>query len=106
MALLSCNAVLTSSSVVSNSFRPALPASLGSGVSVVRLAVRRVEVLRFAPEMSIEQAETERDQRWEVVRRGRFECWRVGAGGGDSAGDGFVFRVGKHGVEIERESGA
>jgi len=65
-----------------------------------------VEVLRFAPEMSIEQAEAERGQRWEVVKRGRFECWRVGAGGGDGVGDGFVFRVGMHGVEMERESGA
>lgn len=105
MALLSCHAVVSSESVAGTAFRPALPVALAGGVNVVRLAVRRVEVLKFAPEMSVEQAEAERGQRWEVVKRGRFECWRVGVGGGESAGDGFVFRVGERGVEIEREDG-
>lgn len=59
--------------------------------------------------MSVEEAEAERGARWEVVSRGRFECWRLGAGekkglgaGRDGDGRGFVFRVGR-GVEVEVE---
>lgn len=59
-----------------------------------------MEVLKFAPGMGVEQAEAERGQRWEVVRRGRFECWKVGSGGARE-GEGFVFRVGGEGVSIE-----
>lgn len=66
---------------------------------VTRLAVRRVDVLRFAHEMSWEQASAEAAKRWEVVKRGRFECWKVG--GVRDGFEGFVFRVGE-GVEIER----
>lgn len=75
---------------------------------MTRLAVRRVEVLKFAPEISVEQAEGEKGQRWEVVKRGRFECWKVGAGigGRDREGAGFVFRVGDAGIEVERDGGA
>lgn len=58
-----------------------------------------MNVLRFAPEMSWEQASAETAQRWEVVKRGRFECWK--AGGVRDGVEGFVFRVGE-GVEIER----
>lgn len=107
VALLGCNAVLTSASVLATAFRPALPAAWPGGVGVVRLAVRRVEVLKFAPEMGVEQAEGEKGQRWDVVRRARFECWKVGAGAGAGAregpGEGFVFRVGMRGVEVEEE---
>ena len=74
-------------------------------MSVTRLAVRRVEVLKFAPEMSVEQAEAERGQRWDVVQRARFECWKVGAGAWEGRGEGIVFRVGTCGVEVEGEGG-
>jgi hypothetical protein len=68
---------------------------------VTRFAIRRVEVLRFAPALSVAEAEVERAQRWDVVQKGRFEVWKVGVGVGD--GEGFVFRVGETGVEVERE---
>lgn len=70
----------------------------------MRLGVRRVEVVRFAPEMGVEQALAEGGQRWEVVQRGRFEVRRVGGSLGGE-GEGFVFRVGAQGVEVEREGG-
>ncbi|KAI4915246.1 hypothetical protein J4E85_010370 [Alternaria conjuncta] len=98
--LLSCATVLTSESNLLSSYRPALPTSWPQGTPVTRLAVRRVDVLKFAPGVSVEDAEKERVQRWEVVSRGRFECWRVGVGARD--GEGFVFRVGK-GIEMERD---
>jgi hypothetical protein len=72
-------------------------------VAVTRLAVRRVEVLRFAPALSVEEAEVERAQRWDVVRKGHFECWKVGVGARE--GDRFVFRVDDAGVEVEKEGG-
>ncbi|KAF2249456.1 hypothetical protein BU26DRAFT_484873 [Trematosphaeria pertusa] len=98
-ALLSCAVILTSHSASATHFRPAVPTAWPQGMRVTRLAVRRVEVLKFAPGVSVEDAEAERRQRWEIVARGRFEAWRVGHGAGES--EGFVFRVGK-GVEIER----
>ncbi|KAF9691004.1 hypothetical protein EKO04_011037 [Ascochyta lentis] len=108
--LLSCNILTTSPSLVPTAFRPALPSSWPSGVQLTRLAVRRIEVVKFAPEMSIEQAEAEKGARWDVVRRGRFECWRVGGAGlgprrHGNAGEeqGFVFCVGREGVSVERE---
>lgn len=70
-------------------------------MAVTRLAVRRVGVVKFKPQVSVEEAEAERAQRWDVVRRGRFECWKVGVGSKD--GEGFVFRVGEKGVDVERE---
>ncbi|KAI4628732.1 hypothetical protein J4E83_003285 [Alternaria metachromatica] len=100
--LLSCATILTSQSTTLSSYRPSLPTSWPQGSPVTRLAVRRVDVLKFAPAISVEDAEKERVQRWEVVSRGRFECWRVGVGARD--GEGFVFRVGK-GIEMEREGG-
>ncbi len=99
--LLSCTAILTSLSTTPTSFRPALPTSWPAGITVARLAVRRVDVLKFAPEMGVEQAEGERGQRWDVVRRGRFECWRIGRQGEEEGG--FVFRVGEGGVVLERD---
>jgi hypothetical protein len=102
---LACHAVLTTSSLSPSSFRPPLPTAWPAGLNVTRLGVRRVEVVKFAPEMSVEQAEGEKGQRGEVVRRGRFEAWKVGAGPGQETGEGFVFRVGERGVEIEREGG-
>jgi len=101
--LLSCAVILTSQSTAPTSFRPALPTSWPQNMTVTRLAVRRVEVLKFAPAVSIEEAEAERAQRWDVVQRGRFECWKVGIGIKD--GEGFVFRVGERGVEFERAQG-
>jgi len=98
--LLSCATILTSQSTTLSSYRPALPTSWPQGTPVTRLAVRRVDVLKFAPGISVEDAEKESVQRWEVVSRGRFECWRVGVGARD--GEGFVFRVGK-GIEMERD---
>jgi hypothetical protein len=98
--LLSC-ATITTSYSSSNSptiFRPHLPTAWPQGTQITRLAVSRVEVLRFAPAVSIEEAEAERQQRWEVVNRGQFECWKVGPGVRD--GEGFVFRVAQ-GVEVE-----
>jgi hypothetical protein len=65
------------------------------------LAVRRIEVLKFPPVMSMREAEGERQQRWDVVQRARFEAWRVGVGVRD--GEGFVFRIGERGVEIEQD---
>jgi hypothetical protein len=101
-SLLQCHVVLTSPSILPSLFRPPVPTAWPAGVGVVRLAVRRVEVVRFAPEMGVEQAQAEGAQRWEVVQRGRFEVWRVGGGPGGE-GEGFVFRVGAQGVEVERE---
>jgi hypothetical protein len=99
--LLSCAMVLTSQSTTPSTYRPALPTSWPQGMSVTRLAVRRVDVLKFASAMNVEEAERERLQRWEVVSRGRFECWKVGVGTRD--GEGFVFRVGK-GIVVERDN--
>ncbi|CAO2653324.1 Nn.00g027350.m01.CDS01 [Neocucurbitaria sp. VM-36] len=120
-ALFSNATILTSYSTSSSSpsysspappFRPVFPTSWPQrppgaragdaaihSAPVTRLAVRRVEVLKFAPAISVEEAEAERQQRWEVVSRGRFECWKVGVGVGD--GEGFVFRVGRRGVVLE-----
>ncbi|KAH9873301.1 hypothetical protein J1614_005699 [Plenodomus biglobosus] len=95
----SCHTILTSRSVSPSLFRPALPTSWSHSTSVTRLALRRVEVVKFAPAIRVEEAETERQQRWEIVSKGRFECWKVGAG--LKGEDGFVFRVGA-GVEIEQ----
>lgn len=68
---------------------------------VTRLGVRRMEVIGFKPGISSEEAEAERGKRWDVVRRGRFECFKVGAG---AAGEeGFVFSVREGCVDIERE---
>ncbi|KAF1834766.1 hypothetical protein BDW02DRAFT_621012 [Decorospora gaudefroyi] len=97
-SLLSCAILLTSRSSTPSTFRPLLPLSWPPGTPLTRLAVRRVDVGKFAPAISGEEAEVEREKRWSVVRRARFECWRVGAGRVD--GLGFVFRVGD-GVEIE-----
>lgn len=98
---LSCAVVTTSRSVTPGTYRPAVPAAWPTGMQLTRLAVRRVEVLKFAPAISVEQAEGERTQRWKVVQRGRFEAWRVGQG---RNGEGFVYRVGD-GVMVEREGG-
>jgi hypothetical protein len=57
-------------------------------------------VLNFAPAISVEEAEAEKARRWNVVQRGRFECWKVGMGIKD--GEGFVFRVDERGVEVEQ----
>jgi hypothetical protein len=107
--LSSCGIVVTGSSTTANAalFRTAIPVAWGRDVVVGRVAVRRAEVLKFAPGISVEEAEGERERRWEVVRRGRFECWRIGGAaqggrGGVKEGQGFVFRVGDVGVEIER----
>ena len=96
--LFSCATILTSQSTTPSAYRTAIPTSWPPGSAVVRLAVRRVEVVHFAPAISVEEAERERQQRWEVVSRAQFESWKVGASMKD--GNGFVFRVGK-GVEIE-----
>ncbi|KAL6709360.1 hypothetical protein ACN47E_001767 [Coniothyrium glycines] len=98
--LLSCTAILTSSSVSPGLFRPGLPLSWPVGSHVTRLAVRRVDVVPFAPQSSVEEAERERAQRWEVVARRRFECWKVGGSGGQEGGEGFVFWVGEAGVGV------
>jgi hypothetical protein len=95
-SLLSCATILTSQSVSPAIFRPALPVVWPAGVAVTRLGVKRVEVGRFRAGISVEEAEAEREARWDVVRRGRFECWRVGVDAG------FIFRVSEGGVEVER----
>jgi hypothetical protein len=95
-SLLSCATILASQSVSPAIFRPALPVVWPAGVAVTRLGVKRVEVGRFRAGISVEEAEAEREARWDVVRRGRFECWRVGVDAG------FVFRVSEGGVEVER----
>jgi hypothetical protein len=100
--LLSCATILTSQSTTPSMYRPALPTSWPQGTLVTRLAVRRVDVLKFALGTSVEEAEKEKLQRWEVASRGRFECWKVGMDVRD--GEGFIFRVGR-GVEVERDSG-
>jgi hypothetical protein len=63
--------------------------------------VRRVEVLKFPPVISVQEGEAERQRRWDVVQRARFECWKVGLNMRD--GKGFVFRVGERCVEIEQD---
>ena len=100
--LLSCAVILTSSSVSPTTLRPLLPTAWGQGVRHTRLGVRRVEVLKFAPAISAEQGELERQQRWDVVSKGRFECKKVGPGARDE--EGFWFRVGAWGVEVEQAS--
>lgn len=100
---LSCAVVVTGVSATPTAYRPPLPTSWPQALSVTRLAVRRVEVRRFAPGVSVEEAEAGREQRWEVVSRGRFVCSRV-VGGGRMEGEEFVFRVGD-GVEVERGEG-
>lgn len=97
--LFSCCTILTSHSVSASVFRPALPISWPLGTSVTRLALRRLEVIKFAPAISLEEAEVERQQRWQVVSKGRFECWKVGAR--VRGEEGFMFKVGL-GVEIEK----
>jgi hypothetical protein len=101
--LLSCGVVITSQSTTPTSFRPPLPLHWPQTMSTTRLAVRRVDVLKFAPAISVEDAETEKAQRWEVVAKGRFECWKVGVGVRD--GEGFVFRVEETGIAIENREG-
>jgi hypothetical protein len=54
-------------------------------------------VLKFAEGISVEEAEKERAKRWDVVTKGRFSVCKVGA----REGEGFVFRVGERGVEVE-----
>ncbi|KAF2125877.1 hypothetical protein P153DRAFT_389327 [Dothidotthia symphoricarpi CBS 119687] len=91
-----CATILASHSTSASALRPAIPTAWPQGVLTTKLGVRRVDVLKFAPGISVEGAEAERQQRWEVVRRGRFSCWRVGR-----EGEGFVFLVGG-GVRVER----
>lgn len=76
--LLSTSLVLSSHSAQVSSFRAPLPTFWPPGVSVTKLAVRRLDVVRFAPGISVEEAEGERDRRWEAVCKGRIECWKVG----------------------------
>lgn len=126
-----CGIVLTAHSSSASSFRPSLPvawaprageAGRAAGdardtttqttthidITPTRLAVRRIQVLKFAPAISLEEAEAERQQRWDVVSKGRFECWKIGVGTVAREGEGFVFRVGKGGVcveEVEEKGG-
>lgn len=106
--LFSSAIILTSHSTSPSVFRPPLPTSWPQNTPVTRLAVKRAEVLPFAPGISIEEAEVERAQRWEVVQRGKTECGRVGTGvsggGGHKEWEGFVFRV-REGIQIEKEEG-
>ncbi|KAF2477161.1 uncharacterized protein BDR25DRAFT_251739 [Lindgomyces ingoldianus] len=104
--MLSCAVILSSHSITMiHPFRTPFPMSWPSGTTSTRLAVRRVDVNKFAPAISVEEAEMERLQRWEVVSQGRFECWRVKLGVRD--GDGFVFKaeVGGDGVWVEQDDG-
>jgi hypothetical protein len=87
-------------------------------VPLTRLALRRVDVRPFAAGLSIDEAEAEREKRWEVASRARFECWKVGLGapaaaaaaavqgvsGNRNGNGGFVFSIGKKGIEIEIET--
>ncbi len=73
-ARLSCALILTSSSASSTVFRSPIPMSWNQNMQVTRLAVRRAETVKFAPAISLDQAEVERQQRWKVVSRGKFEC--------------------------------
>lgn len=100
-SLLSSATILTSHSTLPSMFRPAVPISWPVGSTVTRLAVRRAEVLKFAPTISIEEAEAEREQRWEVLRRGRFECWKVGTGVGEE--EGFIFSITVASVCVEKD---
>ena len=97
--LLDSAIVLTAHSTTPTHYRPALPTTWPRGSTVTRLALRRVDVLKFAAESSVEDAEAEKAKRWEVASRARFECWRVGLDARSSGG--FVFRVGSA-VDMER----
>lgn len=100
--VLDCAVVTTARSATPNAFRPGFALRWPVATTrLTRLAVRRVEVVPFAPGMSVEEAEREREQRGEVVRRGRVEVWRVGGAGQGETG-GCVVRVGR-GVHIERD---
>jgi hypothetical protein len=99
-AVFSSSIILSSHSTSPSSFRPVIPTSWPREMNPTRLAIRRVEVLKFAPALSVEEAEMEKEQRWDVVSRARFEVWKIGAG---REREGFVFRVGNDGVEIERD---
>lgn len=97
--LLSSAVILVSSSNLSTVFRPPLYVSWNQAEQVMRLVVRRVEVLKFAPAISIDEAMADSQQRWQVLSRGRFECWMAGS---MSNGEGFVFKVEQRAVEVER----
>ncbi|KAF2729177.1 hypothetical protein EJ04DRAFT_528001 [Polyplosphaeria fusca] len=103
--LLGCAVVVSARAVAMQGvYRAAMPVSWPKGVVVTRVAVRRVEVVRFAPGISVEEAGREAGERWEVVRRARFEVWRVG-GRTEDGGEGFVFWVNDRGVGVERAGG-
>ncbi|KAF9741905.1 hypothetical protein PMIN06_007982 [Paraphaeosphaeria minitans] len=97
----SCAVVMAGRSATAAGFRPGVPLGWPAHVRFTRLAVRRVEVVPFAPGMSVEEAEAERGQRGEVVSRGRVEVWRVGGG---AEKDGVVMKIGR-GAVVEREEG-
>lgn len=101
--LFSSAIILTSTSTLPTTFRPPMPTSWFPGAQITRLAVRRVEVVKFAAAISIDEAAAERQQRWQVVCRSRFECWRLAAGLRD--GEGFVFRNGMWEIEVETVCG-
>ncbi|KAF2845906.1 hypothetical protein T440DRAFT_472375 [Plenodomus tracheiphilus IPT5] len=95
----SCHTILTSHSALPSAFRPALPTSWPHRSSLTRLALRRLEVIKFTPAISVDDAEAERQQRWDVVSKRCFECWRVGTE--LKGAEGFVFTVGVGGgVEV------
>jgi hypothetical protein len=85
--------------VFTQSLRASLPTSW-SGFPTLRLALRRLPVPRFAVGMSFQEAEAEKEMRWEVLSRGRCEAWVLGGSGLE----GFFFQVGK-GVEFEVDEG-
>jgi hypothetical protein len=96
--IFACAIVLTSPSSSPTFFRPRIPYSWPPDTALTRIAVRRIDIIPFAPGRGVEEAERDRAARQEVVDRKRFEAWRVG----DRERRGFVFSVkGVEGVGIE-----
>lgn len=94
--------------------RPHLPAAWTNFVTL-RLVVERERVVKFAPGLSIEEAESEREERREAVSKSRFLGWinwwgadgwnegvREGLKGSESGPRGmFGFVIDGRGLEID-----
>ena len=83
------------------SFKPVLPHSWLS-FCTLRLGVAREPVKQFHVDMTLEQAETDKSARHEVVEKGRFSAWvdALGSGAHRNGGE-FEFRIRDEGVVLE-----
>ena len=87
------------------SFRPRLPLAWQNFVTL-RLGVGRESVKKFAPGMTLEQAERDREAREKAVQEGRFTCWVDlwgvdGGGSGARKGGEFQFMIRDEGLDFD-----